>query len=109
MIEGCPFLYQDPNRNVYHVSENGVSAVQEWLSNKSIVAFVDGDENYKPNAVLLRSSVQLVVASPPKGANDKWPEQAGQHVSVTNLVVNLWSPKELFLTGLVLTFLSTLD
>jgi hypothetical protein len=47
MIEGRPFLYQ---------AKEGI----------------DGDkENYEPKGFLIRESVQLIVASPPKGVYRK--------------------------------------
>jgi hypothetical protein len=86
MIEARPFLYQ------------------------TTVAFVDGDKgDYEPNGIFLGSSVQLIVASSPKGAYPKWPKLIGPGSFVTPLVVKLWSYKELLLTGLVSALLSTLD
>ncbi len=110
MIEGCPFLYQAKGGAVYHVFEEGVEAVQSWSSKEGIVAFVDVDEgDYKPEDMLICRSVQLIVASPPKGAFSKWTKQLGQASFVTQLVAKLWSYEELVLTGLVFELLSTLD
>jgi hypothetical protein len=109
MIEGRPFLYQAIGGTVYHVAEKGVEAVQSWSSKEPIVAFVVGDEgDYQPNNILLCPSVQLIVASPPEGAYQKWIKQTGHGSAVTKCAVKLWSHKELLLTGLVLAMLSTL-
>jgi hypothetical protein len=106
MIEGRPFLFQDVAGTVYHVAENGVEMVRSWSSNNPIVAFVDGDKaNFEPKEMLYRRSVQLVVASSPKGAYLKWTSQTGHASSVTRIATKLWSEKELLLTGLVLTLL----
>jgi hypothetical protein len=108
MIEGRPFLYQAIEGTLYHVGEKGVEAVQSWPE-EITVAFVDGDEKYKPNDFLMRYPVQLIVASSPKGANHKWTKQTGHASSITKLAVKLWSREELLLTGLVLALLSTLN
>ena len=107
MIEGRSFLFQDLDRTVYHINENGVQAIQS-LSSDEIVAFVDGDrENYEPSLMLLDDRVQIIMASPPKGARRKWTEQAGD---VKVIVTEPWSPHELFLVGFVLgLLLSTLN
>jgi len=92
---------------VYHVDGGGVNEVQSWSSEESIMAFVDGDKaNYESKDFLWNHRVQLIVASSPKGVYSKWTKQVGQ---IDELVVNLWSDKELLLTGLVLTSFSTLD
>jgi hypothetical protein len=109
MIEGRPFLYQSKRGTVYHISAEGVKAVQSWPPKETAVAFIDGDrKNYEPNDILLHNSVQLIVASSPRGAFPRWTKQLGPGSFVTQLVVKLWSPEELFLTGLVLALLSTL-
>jgi hypothetical protein len=109
MIEGHPFLYQSRGGIVYYVAEKGVEAVQSWSSRETIVALVDGDKkHHEPEDILIRQSVQLIVASSPKGAHPQWAKQLGPGAFVTQLVVKLWSHKELFLTGLVLALLSTL-
>jgi hypothetical protein len=108
MIEGHPFLFQSTKQAVYHVTEDGVKEVGSdydgsWDSKEPIVALIDGDKgDFKPNEMLLRPSVQLVVASSPKVAHQKWIEQIGHASSITQLAIKLWSRKELFLTGLVL-------
>jgi hypothetical protein len=110
MIQGCPFLYQASNGAVYSVNENGVQAIRSWEPHDSegIVAFVDGNEdNYDPNHMLRISTVQIILASSPRGANRGWIKRAGV---VLKLAIELWSPRELFLTGFVLgLLLSTLD
>ena len=103
MIEGCPFLYQASDGTVYHVSENGVEAIQVWLSDEVIVAFVDGDEkNNDPKHMLRRDTVQIILATSPRGADRGWMKQVG---GVTTFVTELWSPRELFLAGSVLWLL----
>jgi hypothetical protein len=106
MIEGRPFLFQSMEKTVYHVTEGGVKEVPKdgsWDSREPIVALIDGDKgDYEPNEKLLRPSVQLVVASSPKGANQKWIKQTGHASFITTLAIKLWSRKELLLTGLVL-------
>ena len=110
MIDGHQFLYQPVNGTVYHVSEEGVDVVKSWSTKETIVAFVDGDEeDYKPDEFLRRRSVQLIIASSPKGSNMKWIKQLGPYSSFTRLVVNLWSQEELLITGLVLGLLSKPD
>jgi hypothetical protein len=111
MIEGLPFLYQAQDGNVYHVADGGVERIEGYLSG-AIVAFVDGDKagHYEPNYFLRNNrSVQIIMASSPKGLDQQWITKGGQ-TSVTQLVVDPWTPHELFLTGLVLALLlSTLD
>jgi len=108
MIEGCPFLFQAMQGTVYHVSEKGVEVVRSrsWSPKETIVAFVDIDRaNHEPDHILRDRSVQLIVASSPKGTNQPWANQAGFLISITQLVIQLWSDKELFLTGSVLALL----
>ena len=112
MVEGCSFLFQANKNAVYHVSEGGVKAISSWESVTEIMAFIDGDkEDYAPNDFLLfHGTVQFVVASPPKGAKQRWMKQGGEGSSVHALVTKLWSYNELILTGLVLgLLLSALD
>ncbi len=106
MIEGRSFLYQDLDRTVYHINENGVREIQSW-SEDEIVAFIDGDKkNYEPRT-MLNTKVQIILASSPKGASEKWTEQIG---GIKAIVTELWSPHELFLAGFVLgLLLSTLN
>ena len=72
------------------------------------MAFVDGEEDrHTPNLMLHGGGVQLVLASSPKGAREKWTWQA-RYVRV--IVTELWSPQELFLAGFVIRLLlSTLN
>jgi hypothetical protein len=110
MIDGRQFLYQDIDRNVYHVSEGGVESIEQWTSTERIVAFVDGDEgSYAPKRFLYRPYVQIIMAASPQGANAKWIKQVPVITSVTKLAIKLWSPRELFLTGLVLVLLVSFD
>jgi hypothetical protein len=108
MIEGRPFLYQALDGTVYHVNENGVQAIDSWSSVEEIVAFVDADDDsYRPNLMLLNVNVQIILATSPRGANQKWIKQAGH---VKRIATKLWSARELFITGFVPgLLLSTLD
>jgi len=107
MMEGRSFLYQDLDRTVYHINEDGVQAIQSWSSDE-IVAFVDGDrESYEPRLMLLDERVQMIMTSSPRGARGKWTAQAGD---IKVIVTELWSPHELFFAGFVLgLLLSTLN
>ena len=108
MIEGRPFLFQSMENIVYHVAEKGVEVVQSWSSKERIVAFVDADHknSHEPKRMLNRFTVQLVVASSPKVSSEKWIKQAGHGSCFNQLAINLWSQKELLITGLVLVLLS---
>jgi len=111
MIDGRQFLYQDIDRDVYHVSEGGVESIEQWTSTQRIVAFVDGDEGtYAPKRFLYHSCVQIIMAASPKGVNAKWIKQVPVgNTPVTKLTIKLWSPRELFLTGLILVLLASFD
>jgi hypothetical protein len=101
MIEGRPFLFQPDRGTVYHVANDGVNVVWSRPPDEAIVAFVDGDpEDFVPQKFLIHHSVQLIVASSPKVSSEKWIKQAGN--TVTQIATNLWSEKELLLTGSVL-------
>ena len=103
LIAGRPFLYQTIEGNVYHVTQNGVEEIWSYWSPKiHIVAFVDGDKGEsKPKCFLFQDSVQIIVVSYPEGANQRWIEKVGNFTIITKLATSLWSPRELFLTGLV--------
>ena len=102
MIEGLPFLFQANGRTVYHIAKEGVEVIQSWLPDGPILAFVNGDErDFKPNNILRDDSVQLIVASSPKGTYLTWTKQLGPGSFVTPIAIKLWSQKELLLTGLV--------
>ena len=93
---------------VYHVTHNGVEVIRSpWVPETPIVAFVDGDKGYtEPKDVVCHSLVQIVMATFPKGAHQPWLEQLPSTIiDFTILATSLWSPRELFLTGLVLAFL----
>jgi hypothetical protein len=107
LIAGRPFLYQTKGGTVYHVAQNGAAAIpSSWSPETHIVAFVDGDKgDCEPKGFLFSFLVQIIVASSPKGAYYRWIKQAGSNTIVTKLATSLWSPRELFLTGLVLAFL----
>ena len=101
MIEGDPFLYQSSDGTVYYVNENCVEVIQTWSSTENIVAFVDGDKfDHQPDYMLRHSSVQIVLTSPPEGADphERWIRDIG---CVTILATKLWSRHELLLTGFV--------
>ena len=102
LIAGRPLLYQSNERVVYHVSENGVEVIESrWLPSEPYVAFVDADEGLsEPHYFLRNPSVQIILTSSPRGANQNWSKQ-GNYVKFTKLATKLWSHKELFLTGLV--------
>ena len=105
MIEARPFLFQTVGGIVYHVDGGGVNEIQWWSSEEPIMAFVDGNKaDYEPKDFLWSYWVQLIVASPPTGAFSKWTKQVGH---IDEFVVNLWSHKELLLTGLVVISFST--
>ena len=108
MIDGCPFLYQAKNGTVYHVHENGVQVIESWLPAEEIVALVDGDKkDYEPDDMLTCPGVQIVLVSSPKDGNQAWMKDPDR---VTVLVTELWSARELFLTGFILRLLlSALD
>ena len=108
MIDGCQFLFQDIDGIVYHVDEKGVEETRQWPASERIVAFVDGDEwNYAPKRFLYHPSVQIIIAASARGANGKWLKQVPVGmISVTHLAIKLWSPRELFLTGLALVLLA---
>jgi hypothetical protein len=72
MIEGRPFLYQAIERTVYHVTKKGVKVVQLWPSQETITALIDGNKKDEPKCFLFNPFVQLIVASPLKGAFKKW-------------------------------------
>jgi hypothetical protein len=94
---------------VCRVSEQGVEVVRWWSQNeRPIEAFIDADEVVRPKSFLFRPAVQLIVASSPRGPVPDWTKQADLGGPITQLVVKLWSYKELFLTGLVMGLLSSL-
>jgi hypothetical protein len=112
LIAGRPLLYQNDDRDVYHVSQNGVEVIKSLSPPKThIMAFVDGDSgDCRPQTFLHSPLVQIVVATSQQGAYQGWVEQASNHTVVTTLATSLWSLHEGFLTGLVLaSLLPTLD
>ena len=121
MIEGRPFLYQAVKGALYYVDEKGFNAVRPksinadrpkyirpWSSKGPIAAFIDGDSTtYEPHLMALNDhSVQIIVASSLKGASSAqtWIKQLRSRRDLIRLTCKLWSPKELFVTGLVLAF-----
>lgn len=114
LIAGRPFLYQTiDDGHVFHVDKDGVKEiVGSWTSENHIVAFVDANAgNTRPQQFLLDNPrVQYITTTSPKGVYQKWVKQKGDHVTLARLITSLWSAQELFLTGLVLSFLvSTLN
>ena len=71
-MERSPFLYQAMDGTVYHINQKGVQVIRSWSSEEEIVAFVDGNKDYEPDFILFHSKVQIVLASSPKGANQRW-------------------------------------
>ena len=108
MIEGRPFLFQPTTKTVVHVSKEGVTVIESGPSlNETIMAFIDADEkDHTPKNILFHDSVQLIVASSPRGTDESWIKQATPRLSITKLVIDLWSYEELFLTGSVLGLLA---
>ncbi|KAM6492730.1 hypothetical protein JOM56_012454 [Amanita muscaria] len=77
-IDGVPFLYQTIDGFVFHVSEK-VKTIKAWDSSKSIVAFVDADgAEIIPKRFLHYRCIMF-----------EWK-------------VKLWTPSELYVTGLFL-------
>jgi hypothetical protein len=105
IINSCPFLYQTMHGTVYHVSRT-VAVIDSWSSKEGITAFIDGDQTQPgscvPKPFLLSRSIQIILASSPEGANQKWPKQLGNVGFVTKYITALWSRREFFLTGLVI-------
>ena len=108
MIEGRPFMFQPTTKTVAHVSNEGVKVVESRPSPKeTVMAFIDADEKgHTPKTMLFDYSVQLIVASSPRGTDESWIKQAAPRASITKLVIDLWSYEELFLTGSVLALLA---
>ena len=105
LLEGRPFLFQTRRGIICYVTQKGVEAIpSSWSPETPIVAFVDADlGESEPNDVINDPLVQIIVASYPKGAYQPWIKQAP---IITNLAMSLWSPGELYLTGLVLASFS---
>jgi hypothetical protein len=103
MIEGCPFLYQTINGTVYHVSDT-ITRIHSWASTGAINAFIDADSNlFEPQAFIWSNRwIRIIMASSPKGADQKWMKQLPNTSFVHKYVAALWSPSELFLTGSVI-------
>ena len=85
-----------------------------WSSTEEFVAFVDGDkEDSEPDDMLIKERVQIIMASPPRDASERWIKQIRRvKILATSIPSKLWSPRELFLlvAGLFLgLLLSTLD
>jgi hypothetical protein len=109
MIEGRPFLFQSTLGNVYHVTKAGVE-IWSLPTKESITAFIDSDKGEcNPEEFILRPRVQLIVATSPKVARQKWTKQLGNGSYIHAIAVKLWTREELLLTGLFLALLSTLN
>ncbi|KAF8262318.1 hypothetical protein EI94DRAFT_1789026 [Lactarius quietus] len=103
MIGGRPFLFQSNLGTVYHVTKESVEIIGLWSSPDPITAFIDGDKrDWEPSELVIRPSVQLIVAAPPKVASQKWTKQTGHGSFISQFAIKLWSRKELLLTGLFL-------
>jgi len=96
---------------LYYVDKMNFNLVESfeshrpWSSEGRIVAFIDGDNaKTKPNEWALHDrSVQIIVASSPKGATSakEWIKDLLSQRGLITLTTNLWSRRELFVTGLV--------
>ncbi|KAF8259787.1 hypothetical protein EI94DRAFT_1690300 [Lactarius quietus] len=103
MIGGRPFLFQSNLGTMYHVTKESVEIIGSWSSPDPITAFIDGDKrDWEPSELVIRPSVQLIVAAPPKVASQKWTKQTGHGSFISQFAIKLWSRKELLLTGLFL-------
>ncbi|KAF8273634.1 hypothetical protein EI94DRAFT_1676237 [Lactarius quietus] len=103
MIGGRPFLFQSNLGTVYHVTKESVEIIGSWSSPDPITAFIDGDKrDWEPSELVIRPSVQLIVAASPKVASQKWTKQTGHGSFISQFAIKLWSRKELLLTGLFL-------
>ena len=101
MIVGVPFLYQTMHGHIYHVADS-ITLIKSWSPEESIVAFVDADTtSYTPKEVLIDPLIQIVLTSSPKGSKQQWISQYPKLVGM--YVTDLWSPMELYLTGLVIS------
>lgn len=101
MIEGLPFLYQTIQGDIFHVADS-LTLIKSWSSEEHIVAFVDTDTDYyTPKDILIDPVIQIVLTSSPRGSRQRWLKQYPKLVRM--YVTDLWSPKELFLTGLVVS------
>ena len=109
MIEGRPFLYQDRERTVYHINEDGVRAIESPPSDKNIVAFVDGDKRAaEPHTMLWQNNVRVILAAFPQGTQTPWVKEKQGRIKI--IATTLWSDLELFIAGFVLGLvLSMLD
>jgi hypothetical protein len=103
LIAGQQFLYQNTDGIVYHVAQKGVGVLRShWPPTPPITAFVDGDKGItEPRDYIRCPSVQIIIVSSPQGASQKWMKQVGPDLIFTKLATSLWTPRELFLTGLV--------
>ncbi|KAM6491798.1 hypothetical protein JOM56_012838 [Amanita muscaria] len=94
------FETRDGDRGfVFHVSEK-VKTIKAWDSSKSIVAFVDADgAEVIPKRFLHYRCVRFILASSPRGSTPSWMKQIG---IMFEWIVKLWTPSELYVTGLFL-------
>ncbi|KAF5376092.1 hypothetical protein D9615_007752 [Tricholomella constricta] len=105
IIKSHPFLYQTMHGTVYHVSQT-VTQIDSWSSKEGITAFLDGDQTQPgscvPKPFLLSRFVQIIIVSSPQDTKQTWMKQLGVFGYVAKHVTALWSPKEFFLTGILL-------
>jgi hypothetical protein len=87
--------------DIYHFADN-ITLIGSWSPEEFIVAFVDADTaSYTPKDILINPLIQIVLTSPPEGAKQQWISQYPRLMGT--YVTDLWSPRELFLTGLVIS------
>jgi len=101
MLKGHPFWYQTIDGNVYYITDTIIS-VSSLLLQETIVAFVDANsESYAPVPTLINPHIQLVLASSPKGAKQRWLKQNPSGRFVIKYASTLWNPRKFFIMGLV--------
>jgi hypothetical protein len=102
MLAGEVFIYQTIGKRVYHVATT-ITEIWSWVSKDPIVAFLDADDASRPPVQFFQQqSVQIIAASLPEGATQKWLKQGDSTAFVAPLAAKLWSRKELFLTRCVI-------
>ena len=84
--------------SVYHVAHNDVNAIQSvWSPKTHYMASVDGDKgDSEPEDFLFTPLVQIIVASFPKGANQRWIKQTGNCTMITKLATSYGRPASFY-------------
>lgn len=101
IVSGIGCLFRTIGGSVYHVAES-ITVVDEW-SGGPIIAFCDLDGKSEPPRFLTESKkIQIIAASSPGGAGEKWLDTVGDSPYIRKLISTLWSQQELILTGLFL-------